>query len=41
MYTTGSDVSIKVVGGAFKLGKKIDEGAFGKIYKAHSLKYAN
>jgi len=37
MLAVSQDVNVKTLGQSFKLCKKIDEGAFGKIYKAVSL----
>lgn len=37
MLAVTQDINVKVLGQSFKLCKKIDEGAFGKIYKAVSL----
>jgi hypothetical protein len=37
MLAVDQEINIKVLGQSFRLGKKIDEGAFGKIYKAVSL----
>jgi hypothetical protein len=31
------DVDLKVIAQTYELGRKIDEGAFGKIYKAHKI----
>ncbi len=33
-----SEIDLKIVFNKFKLAKKIDEGAFGKIYKAIDIR---
>jgi hypothetical protein len=38
LTTMASECSIKIIKQEFKIGKKIDEGAFGKIYKGTSLR---
>jgi len=38
LSTMASECSLKILKQEFKIGKKIDEGAFGKIYKGTSLR---
>lgn len=35
---SSADINIKYLGSTYRLGKKIDEGAFGKIYKSTKIK---